>query len=103
MFPYKDENPTILTPVVTVGIIAANLAAGLFVQGAGTNEAVLRSVCQLGLIPGEVLGRVPVGTAIPLGRDALRRLLAWPNPLGAPPVAAVLTLRLMHSRWIYFL
>src|SRR2546422_1343699 len=97
MFPYKDENPTILTPVVTVGIIAANLAAWLFVQGAGTNEAVLRSVCQLGLIPGEVLGRVPVGTAIPLGRDALGRLLACPNPIGPPHVATVLTSMFMHS------
>src|SRR5438034_6662249 len=103
MFPYKDENPTILTPVVTVGIIAANLAAWLFVQGAGTNEAVLRSVCQLGLIPGEVLGRVPVGTAIPLGRDALGRLLACPNPIGPPHVATVLTSMFMHSGWLHIL
>src|SRR2546425_2506238 len=103
MFPYKDENPTILTPVVTFGIIAANLAAWLFVQGAGTNEAVLRSVCQLGLIPGEVLGRVPVGTAIPLGRDALGRLLACPNPIGPPHVATVLTSMFMHSGWLHIL
>src|SRR3989441_505976 len=103
MFPYKDENPTILTPVVTVGIIAANLAAWLFVQGAGTEEAVLRSVCQLGLIPGEVLGRVPVGTAIPLGRDALGRLLACPNPIGPPHVATVLTSMFMHSGWLHIL
>src|SRR5881409_2153798 len=103
MFPYKDENPTILTPVVTVGIIAANLAAWLFVQGAGTNEAVLRSVCQLGLIPGEVLGRVPVGTAIPLGRDALGRLLACPNLIGPPHVATVLTSMFMHSGWLHIL
>src|SRR2546425_1733444 len=103
MFPYKDENPTILTPVVTFGIIAANLAAWLFVQGAGTNEAVLRSVCQLGVIPGEVLGRVPVGTAIPLGRDALGRLLACPNPIGPPHVATVLTSMFMHSGWLHIL
>src|SRR6266568_688712 len=103
MFPYKDENPTILTPVVTVGIIAANLAAWLFVQGAGAGEAVLRSVCQLGLIPGEVLGRVPVGTAIPLGRDALGRLLACPNPIGPPHVATVLTSMFMHSGWLHIL
>ena len=48
MFPYKDENPTILTPVVTVGIIAANLAAWLFVQGAGTNEAVVADLISTG-------------------------------------------------------
>src|SRR2546422_10917881 len=103
MFPYKDENPTILTPVVTVGIIAANLAAWLFVQGAGTNEAVLRSVCQLGLIRGELLGRAPLGAAIPLGRDALGHLLACPNPIGPPHFATVLTSMFMHSGWLHIL
>src|SRR2546422_16419 len=67
VFPYKDDNPTILTPVVTVGIIALNLAAWIFLQGAGAEGPLARSVCELGLIPGEVLGTVPAGTAVPLG------------------------------------
>ena len=32
MFPYKDDNPTELVPVVTVAIIAANVLVWLFVQ-----------------------------------------------------------------------
>ena len=67
VLPYKDENPTELTPLVTVGIIVINVLAWLFVQGAGAPEPLARSVCQLGLIPGEVLHTVPPGTAVPLG------------------------------------
>src|SRR5438046_2803348 len=67
VFPYKDENPTELTPLMTVGIIVLNILAWLFVQGAGAAEPLARSVCQLGLIPGEVLHTVPPGTAVPLG------------------------------------
>src|SRR5439155_767053 len=67
VFPYKDENPTELTPLITVGIIVLNVLAWLFVQGAGAAEPLARSVCQLGLIPGEVLHTVPPGTAVPLG------------------------------------
>ena len=55
MFPYKDDNPTILTPVLTLGIITANVAAWVLVQGAGLEPSLSRSVCTLGLIPGELL------------------------------------------------
>jgi membrane associated rhomboid family serine protease len=67
MFPYKDENPTYLTPVVTLAVIAVNVAVWLLIQGAGTMPALPRSVCELGLIPGELLGRVPPGYSVPVG------------------------------------
>ncbi len=67
MFPYKDENPTILTPFITIGIIVVTGLVWLIVQGAGTNPALAQSVCQLGLIPGELLGRIPQGTELQLG------------------------------------
>src|SRR6266851_232596 len=51
MFPYKDENPTVLVPVVTVVLIAFNVACWVFIQGFGMEPALSRSVCQLGLIP----------------------------------------------------
>ena len=69
MFPYKDENPTELTPLITVGIIVLNVLAWLFVQGAGAAEPLARSVCQLGLIPAEVLRSAPPGTSVPLDPD----------------------------------
>ncbi len=66
MFPIHDENPHFLTPVVTYAVIAANVAAWLLVQGRGTDPLLARSVCDLGLIPGELLGRIPPGTRFPL-------------------------------------
>ena len=35
MFPLRDDNPTLLTPYVTVVLILANVVVWLYVQGAG--------------------------------------------------------------------
>lgn len=67
MFPYKDENPTLRQPVVTVGLIVLTTLVWLVVQGAGTADALARSVCELGLIPGELLGNVEPGRVVPVG------------------------------------
>ena len=67
MFPYRDDNPTLATPIVTLLLIGANVAVWILVQGMGSDPALTRSVCELGLIPGEFLGRVPPGTELPLG------------------------------------
>jgi len=92
VFPYKDDNPTVLKPIVTLGIIIINVLAWVIVQGAGTREAVAASVCQLGLIPGELLGTVPVGTAVPLGAGMT-------CVLENPHYAAVVTSMFMHGGW----
>src|SRR3970282_2131678 len=67
MFPYRDDNPTLRTPFVTAGIIAVQTVIWVVVQGAGTQPALARSVCELGAIPGELLGRLPETMRIPLG------------------------------------
>ena len=54
MFPYRDENETQRFAIVTAAIIAVNILVWLFVQGAGSMLALARSVCELGLIPGEL-------------------------------------------------
>jgi len=97
VFPYKDENPAELTPVVTLGIIALNVVAWLFVQGAGSDEALARSVCQLGLIPAEVLRSAPAGTAVPLGPELRCVLTADPHWW------TVLTSMFMHGGWFHLL
>lgn len=97
MIPYKDENPTELTPVVTLGIIALNTLVWLFVQGAGAPEPLARSVCQLGLIPGEVLRTVPPGTAVPLG-DHLRCVLT-----DNPSWRTLVTSMFMHGGWLHII
>jgi len=67
VFPLYDENPHFLTPLVTWAVIATNVAVWLLVQGLGTDPALTRSVCELGLVPGELLQRIAPGTQVPLG------------------------------------
>ena len=58
MFPIRDENPQLRVSFVTFAIIAANVAAWILLQGLGSDPALSRSICQLGLIPGDILGNV---------------------------------------------
>ena len=97
MFPYKDENPTELSPVVTLGIIALNTMVWFLVQGFGADEPLARSVCQLGLIPGEVLRTVPPGTAVPLGPGVRCVLTADPHWW------TVLTSMFTHGGWFHII
>jgi hypothetical protein len=55
MFPLRDENPTLGTSAVTFLIIGLNALAWLFVQGLGSDVSLAASICQYGLIPGELL------------------------------------------------
>ncbi|MEE9609102.1 MAG: rhomboid family intramembrane serine protease [Myxococcota bacterium] len=66
MFPIKDDNPHFITPLVTYALIAANVAIWFLVQGLGTEPRLVTSVCELGLIPGELLQRIPAGTRVVL-------------------------------------
>jgi membrane associated rhomboid family serine protease len=53
---------------VNYGIVGLCVAVWVFVQGAGTSTFTLASsVCNLGLIPAEFTGSVPVGTGVPIG------------------------------------
>jgi membrane associated rhomboid family serine protease len=67
MIPLSDENPTLRAPWMTWLLIAVTVAVWLLVQQAGSPAAVAESVCNLGLVPGEVTGRAPVGLALPMG------------------------------------
>ncbi|MDH3498315.1 MAG: rhomboid family intramembrane serine protease [Gemmatimonadota bacterium] len=97
MFPYKDENPTFLTPVVTLVIIGINVMVWLLVQGAGTAPALPRSVCELGLIPGELLGLVPPGHTIPVGRGVACVLTDQPS------YVTPLTSMFLHGGWFHLI
>ena len=98
MLPYRDENPTDLTPAVTVGIIIVNAVVWLLVQGGGVNpEQLVRSVCELGLIPGEVLRSVPPGTAVPLGPGMRCVITAQPDWW------TVVTSMFLHSGWLHII
>jgi membrane associated rhomboid family serine protease len=97
MFPLRDDNPHFLTPVVTVGLIAANVLAWLLLQGAGTEPTLSSSVCRLGLIPAEFLQTAPAGTRFPVGPDSVCVLgdtRSWFAPL---------TSMFMHGGWFHLL
>ena len=67
MFPYHDENETQRTAVVTLALIALNCLAWVLVQGAGAALPLAKSVCELGLVPAELLQTRPPGTAFQMG------------------------------------
>ena len=68
MIPISDDNPTLRFPVVTVLLLIALGLAWVLVQGAGFDPVRLAAtVCNLGLVPGEITGQAAVGTAVPLG------------------------------------
>jgi membrane associated rhomboid family serine protease len=97
MFPYKDENPTERPSVITVGIIAANVLAFLLVQGAGAAGPMARSVCDLGLIPGEILRNARPGSGIELAPGLYCLVDPVPNYL------TVITSMFMHGGWFHLI
>ena len=69
MIPLSDELPTTRTPWMTYILLAAMLLTWVFVQGAGFDQqALAASVCNLGMVPGELTHMAPIGQAVPLGR-----------------------------------
>ena len=97
MFPYRDENETVRTPLVTLTLIALNVLVWLFVQGAGEARALAASVCNLGLIPGELMLRAPPGRGFPMGEG----LVCLVDPGRAPE--HVLFSMFLHGGWLHLL
>jgi membrane associated rhomboid family serine protease len=70
MIPLGDDNPTVRVPVVTIFLIVTMFAVWVLVQGAGTDQELLAtSVCNLGMVPGELSRMAPLGLSVPIGRD----------------------------------
>ena len=97
MFPIRDDNPTLRTPVVTVGLIALNAAVWVLIQGMGTSPALPRSVCELGLIPGEFLHRLPPGTEVSLG--PYTRCILGAGPVWLTPLSSMF----LHGGWFHLI
>jgi len=71
MFPIRDDNPQVFTPLVTYGLICINVIVWVVVQGIGADSSLAASICTLGLIPGELLQTLPAGTRFHVGPGAL--------------------------------
>jgi membrane associated rhomboid family serine protease len=99
MIPIRDENPISRTPVVTFAIAAGIIATWVFIQGAGFSPLRLAiSVCNYGMVPGEVTHLAPEGLAVPLGRGLAcvvdREPINWLTPL---------TSMFLHGGWMHLL
>jgi membrane associated rhomboid family serine protease len=97
VFPYHDENRTQRTAYVTLTLIALNGLAWVFVQGAGSGVPLARSVCELGLIPGELTASLPAGTRFPMGDG----LVCATDP--GRQFTNVVTSMFLHGSWMHLL
>ncbi len=97
MFPYHDENATQRTPLVTFALVGLNVLVWLFIQGAGMGLSLARSVCDLGLIPGELTLQLAPGTPFPMGDG----LVCLTDP--GRQVSHVFTSMFLHGSWMHLL
>ena len=97
MFPYRDENQTQRRSLVTFVFIALNVVAWITVQGAGASLPLMTSVCNLGLIPGELTGTLPPGTAFEMGEGLA--CVTDPGRQGAH----LFTSMFLHGSWMHLL
>lgn len=105
MIPYRDENATERLPVVTIAIIGLNLLVWLLVQGAGRTTVapdgsvggLAASICNLGLIPGELTLQVKPGGGFEMGNGLFCAMDAgrqWTH---------VFTSMFLHGSWMHII
>jgi membrane associated rhomboid family serine protease len=97
VFPYHDENATRRTAILTGALIAVNVAAWLLVQGAGQELPLAESVCNLGLIPGELTGMLPPGSRFSMGSELVCRT----DP--GRQYSNVITSMFLHGSWMHLI
>src|SRR5205809_6861519 len=91
MMPLSDELPTVRTRWMTYSILAVMLIVWIFVQGAGFDQqALAASVCNLGMVRGEITHLAPIGEAVPLGRGMACVVYNDPINLFTPLISMLL-------------
>jgi membrane associated rhomboid family serine protease len=97
VIPYHDENQTQRTPYVTFVLIALTVLVWVFVQGAGSEYALAASVCNLGLIPGELTASLAPGTAFPM----TERLVCETD--AGRQLPTLVTSMFLHGGWMHLI
>jgi len=98
MFPLRDDNPTLLTPIVTVGLIIVNVLVWIYYQGGGLNPDLLgQSICQFGAIPAEVTGQTGGYQGVQLAENLA------PCEFGGLTWGALLTSMFLHGSWLHLI
>jgi len=70
MIPISDDNPTLRTPIMTWLLLGVMFGVWLVVQGGGlpgNDFQLVKSLCNYGMVPGEITHRAPLGLSVPLG------------------------------------
>jgi membrane associated rhomboid family serine protease len=83
VIPIADENPTEITPLVTIAFIALNVVSWMLLQGGGNPDALEASVFNYGVVPCRITGACPI--------DA------------GPGFTSVFTSMFMHGSWEHLL
>jgi membrane associated rhomboid family serine protease len=97
MIPYHDENETQRPAYVAMGLIALNVLTWLVVQGAGSELSLATSVCNYGLIAGELTGSAAPGSGFPMGDG----LVCQTDPgLG---LTHIITSMFLHGSWMHLI
>ena len=86
MFPLKDDNPTTITPFVTWGLIAANIAVFFYQLTLPANAAEV-FVYQFGAIPAVIFG----DKSLPAGMVEI------------PPTLSLFTSMFLHGGWMHLI
>jgi len=94
VFPIRDENPQLRLPIVTFTLIGLNVVAWVLLQGLGGEPALTRSICQLGLIPGDILGEVDLSQVRQRLPCPVDRQGSW---------LTVLTSMFLHGGWMHII
>jgi membrane associated rhomboid family serine protease len=97
MIPYHDENATVRPAYVTMVLIAACTLTWLIVQGAGEEISLAASVCNLGLIPGELTETLRAGMSFPMSET----LACVIDP--GPQYLNLVSSMFLHGGWMHLI
>ncbi|MBC7896082.1 MAG: rhomboid family intramembrane serine protease [Cytophagaceae bacterium] len=103
MIPISDDNPTLRTPVMTWAILLATIGIWFVVQGGGFDAFRLAaSVCEYGMVPGEVSHQAALGTQVPMGQHDGK---FWACSVDAEPINffTPITSMFLHGSWAHLL
>lgn len=98
MIPISDDNPTLRVPVVTIGLLATIGVVWLFFQGAGESLTLAMTVCNWGLVPGELTHRARLGLQVPMGAGLACVVDDNPENIITP-----ITSMFLHGGWMHIL
>lgn len=99
MIPLSDDNPTLHTPFMTYAILGAIVGTWILVQGGGLDAARLAAtVCDYGMVPGELTHQAPLGAGVPIGPN-----MACVVDDHAINVLTPITSMFLHGGWMHLL